>query len=109
MAVNNNFPIPPRKIALDLETVRLIMRSLGFAMDGKLNCTGEFTQAAGGTTTTVTNKLCNVNSVILLQPLTAHAAAALAVTSIVAGTEQFVVTHANNAQTDRNFKYVIIG
>lgn len=109
MAVNNNFQSPTGMITFDIEMIRRIVRSLKSAMSGKINCTGEFTQTASTTTTTVGDKICNVNSVILLQPLTANAAAAVSVTLSAAGTEQFVVTHANNAQTDRNFKYVIIG
>jgi hypothetical protein len=39
-------------------------------------------------------------------PMTANAAAALATTYIVPAKGQFVITHANNAQADKTFRYV---
>lgn len=109
MAVNNNFPRLPPSLRKDEQNLRLIAQAVNSVVDGKMNCTGEVTLTASTTTTAVTNNLCNANSVILLQPITANAAAAIGTTYIVAATGSFTVTHANNAQTDRNFKYVLIG
>lgn len=73
---------------------------------GRSNAVGTFTLTANTTTTTVTATNCGAGSVVLFSPKTANAAAAYATTyysSVSAGS--FVITHANNAQTDRTFGY----
>lgn len=109
MAVNNNYPSPPQQIKLDLPTLRLVVLSLAKAIIGKTNNVGMVTLRASQTTTTVDNLLCNANSAILFQPTTAHAAADFGSLYAVAGDGSFIVTHANNANTDRAFQYVIVG
>jgi len=109
VSVNNNFPRTRFKRNYDEDTIRQLVQSTNFAIDGKTNNTGEVTLTANAASTAVTNNLCNVNSVILLQPKTANAAAALATTYCTAGDGSFTVTHANNSQTDKEFKYVVIG
>ncbi len=83
---------------------------------GKLNCSGVVTLAAGQSTTTLVDPLITYTSTILFMPSTANAAAAMAglyVTDTLAGSGgaagSAVLHHANNAQTDREFRYVIIG
>lgn len=109
MSVNNNFPFAPQKVTQDLEMLRQLKNVVNSAMNGKINCTGDCTITASAAATTINDKLCNVNSVILLQPTTAHAAAEAPTLYTVAGAGQFVLHHANNSQIDRIFKYVIIG
>lgn len=109
MALNNNFPFVPEKTELSLQYLRLMMKAINRAISGKLNCTGTKTLTASVATTTVTDNNCLVNSVVLLQPTTAHAAAELATAYIVASNGSFVIHHANNAQTDRVFNYAILG
>ena len=80
-------------------------------MDGKINSTGTVTLTASVATTTVTDFRIGADTVVLLSPTTANAAAALGTTyhsSTTAGTS-FVLTHANNAQTDRDFRYTLLG
>lgn len=77
---------------------------------GRSNAVGTFTIAASAATTVVSSKTCGADSLILLMPKTANAAAALATTYITAiGPGTFTVNHANNAQTDRHFSYVAVG
>ena len=109
MGVNNNFPVAKFKKFYEEETIRQLVKSIEFAMSGKLNCTGELTLTANAASTAVTNNNVNENSVILITPTTANAAAAVATTYITPASGSFTVTHANNAQTDRVFKYVVIG
>lgn len=109
---SNNFPRPPKAVELTGGYLRLLRQSLDYAMAGKLNCTGTVTLQASATTTPVTDNRVYADSVILLMPLTANAAGALATSYIQAADVvggSFIITHANNAQTDRNFRYVIIG
>ncbi len=112
MAVNNNFPKAPKNFNLDLQTLRALMNVINILSDGKLNCTGQVKLTASSASTVVSNPLCTPNSFISLTPLTANAASAIATTHIkevdmISG--QFTITHANNAQTDKDFRYVIIG
>lgn len=75
---------------------------------GKLNNGGEVTLTANAATTTLSDDLITTNSVILLQPTTANAAAALATTYFSTPTQGSVtINHANNAQSDKTFKYTV--
>lgn len=109
MAVNNNFPVVPEN-ENQAGWVSLLKRAVNSAIRGKLNCTGEVTLTANAASTAVTNNRCTAGSVALIIPKTANAAAALATTYIATYAEgSFTITHANNAQTDKEFKYVILG
>lgn len=78
--------------------------------EGRSNAVGTVTLTASATTTTVTSETCGDESVILLSPKTANAAAALATTYVSSvGNGTFTLTHANNSQTDRSFGYAAIG
>ncbi|MDO9381834.1 MAG: hypothetical protein Q7T86_03130 [Hyphomicrobiaceae bacterium] len=85
------------------------VRDLFFGRSAAVN---ELTLGASATTTTVLATNCGPDSRIALTPRTANAAAALGTTYIPKATTvegQFVIHHANNAQTDRTFGYAIIG
>lgn len=67
---------------------------------------------AGATTTTLMDELITAESMISLAPLTANAAAAWATTYTLAADitpGQAIITHANNGQTDRTFRYTVHG
>ena len=81
-------------------------------MDGKTNNRGAFTITANAATTVITDLRVGADSVILPVSTTANASAEVAaggfyVSSV--GKQTFTVTHANDAQTDRTFKYAVIG
>jgi hypothetical protein len=77
---------------------------------GKMNNTGTLTITANAATTTLTDSRIGANSVILLMPTTANAAAALANVYFTAfGDGSCTVNHANNAQVDRTFRFAVIG
>ena len=85
-----------------------IVQAIRELWQGRSLAGGEFTIAAGATSTTVAAPNCGEGNRILLTPRTANAAAALANVYIPAATVtrgEFVVRHANNAQTDRTFGY----
>ena len=69
---------------------------------------GFVTLRNGQTRTVVENGKCNSISLVVLQPLNANAAGALATTFVTAQDNKFTITHAN-AATERNFGYVIYG
>lgn len=89
---------------------RQIAEVVGNLMNGKSNNTGSVTLTANAATTTLSDARIGANSTILLMATTANAAGALATTYFTAfGDGSCTVNHANNAQTDRTFRYAVIG
>jgi len=79
---------------------------------GKLNCSGSVTLAAGAASTSVSDARGTAASVILLMPTTANAAAELSSGTLYVAARVkggFTLAHANSAQTDRVFGYALIG
>jgi hypothetical protein len=79
---------------------------------GKLNCTGSVVLAAGTATTSVSDARVTAASVILLMPTTANAAVELGNGTLFVSARDkgsFTLTHANNAQADRQFDFAVIG
>lgn len=86
------------------------------AMRGKINAIGErtFTLTANAATTTLTDERLTSDGVVFFDPLTANAAVenaagTLYVLSANRNNGAWTVTHANNAQTDRDLRILIIG
>jgi DNA-binding beta-propeller fold protein YncE len=82
--------------------------------NGKMEIVGELTLTAGAASTAVTDIRVSPQSVIVWHPRTANAAAELAagtmyVTDANMGNGTFTVTHANNAQVDRTFRFAVLG
>ena len=88
-------------------------RAVNRLINGEMNVTGTVTLTASAATTTVTDRRCGLNSRVSLdQATTANAAGAIATTYIDPaeyGVGSFKIRHANNAQTDRTFRYTILG
>lgn len=77
---------------------------------GKLNCTGSVTLTVSTASTVVADANVGAETVILLMPTTANAAAAKATTYVSSrGDQTFTLAHANNSQSDRTFGYIAIG
>lgn len=77
---------------------------------GRLNNGGEVTLTPNAASTTVQRLGVAAGDLILFAPLTANGAAEIKngtmfVTAAGITKNQFVITHANNAQTDRTFRY----
>ena len=98
-----------RRLAQDRATTRDIALLVNRLLIGQVNSYGSVTLTQSATTTTITEPYIMENSVVLLTPTTANAAAALATTYITCATGSATVTHANNAQTDRTFMFVVLG
>lgn len=82
------------------------------ALDGRTNNVNNITLTENVATTVVTDARVGADSVILFMPKTANAAAEVGAGTMYVssrGKETFTITHANNAQTDRDFEYAIIG
>lgn len=104
-----HFPPPPND-----PFSRRMYEVLQQLRNGKMEIVGELTLTAGAASTAVTDIRVSPQSVIVWHPRTANAAAELAagtmyVTDANMGNGTFNVTHANNAQTDRHYRYACIG
>jgi hypothetical protein len=103
------------QVPLDLqanmvEWIRQIASAVNSLRDGKVNSRGEVTLRASQTTTVVVDTKVGGDSAIVLSPMTANAAGAIATTyvsTVDKGT--FTLTHASNGQTDKTFRYVALG
>ncbi len=92
------------------EWMAKMARAINNILKGKTNNTGDVTLTANAASTVVTDPRVGYYSVVTLSPTTANAAAALATTYIATyGDGTFTITHANNAQADKTFKYVVTG
>src|SRR3954467_7602050 len=92
-----------------LEKIVFTVRQL---CEGRSNAVGTFTLTANAASTTVTAQNCGAGSSVLYTPTTANASAEVGNGTMRIGTVSngsFVVTHANNAQTDRTFMYAAFG
>lgn len=77
---------------------------------GRSNAVGSVTLTANAASTTVTAQNCGSGSSVFLFPKTANAAAALATTYVgTVSNGSFVITHANNSQSDKSFFWVALG
>ena len=77
-----------------------------------MNAVGTVTLTASAATTTVVNNLMAPDMAIFFVPTTANAAAEIGAGTMYLSTRDsgsFVLTHANNGQTDRTFLYVTLG
>ena len=89
---------------------RIAATILQWVRNGKLNCCGEVTLTANAATTTLTDALIGPDSVISLMPMHADSAGELATLYFsVPTTKSVVINHANNASTNRLFRYDVIG
>jgi hypothetical protein len=109
---SSTFPPAPRDWPEPRSWSQQIADVLNGVLDGKLNSCFTVTLTANAATTTVENARIRANSAVLLMPTTANAAAALATTyqthpNTMDG--QAVLTHTNNAQTDRTFRAFSVG
>lgn len=92
-------------------TPRDIAEAVNNIFAGRLDAVGEVTLTHGTTTTAVTDIRCTKNSCVILSPITANGAAEIGAGGMYISTYgdgTFTITHANNAQTDRTFRYVVL-
>lgn len=93
-----------------VEAVRRISVTVNAMLQGRSNAVGEVTLQVNESSTAVSDPRVSEDSAIVLMPRTANAAAALATSHIATVSNgSFAIRHANNAQTDRDFRYAIQG
>lgn len=96
------------------EMARRLAMTANQSVSGKMNVTGTFTVIPNVATTTITfaDGQLGIDTKIKFTPTTANAAAEQATMYVSAknvAANTITVTHANNAQVDRIFDYVLIG
>lgn len=118
MTVRPFLHLPPPATFGSLSDVSSYVRRMWDALyklrKGKIECVTELTLTPNTTSTVLNYINLSPQSVVVFDPKTANAAAALYsgslyVTAANRGNEQWTVTHANNAQTDRSFQIAVIG
>ena len=97
---------------IDETDLKKLILSLQQIAAGRSNAVGSVTLTASTTTTTVTDNNCAEGSTPILVPTTAHAYAEIGNGTIyisAVANKSFTITHASNSQTDRTFRYAILG
>jgi len=94
----------------EAEHRRMLANAINELRNGKVNSRGEVTLTANQATTTLSNIDIGPESFIGFTPTTANAATELATMYVSSrGQKTATITHANNAQIDRTFSYVVLG
>lgn len=93
---------------------RKLARAVNQTIGGKMNVFIDATLTANAASTTITDARIGYYSVICWMPMTANASAEIGagtiyITQANMQSGSVVITHANNAQTDRTFRFQIIG
>lgn len=89
---------------------REIAERMNAVLRGKINSTGAITLTANQATTTLTDLNIGQDSLVLMSPVTANAQAeGHPWISPIASVGSATLNHANNAQTDRTYNYLVIG
>lgn len=105
-------PLAPLSMPVGSEHRRRIAEAANQAIRGKLNAQIDFTLAANAASSTMDDPRITPSSYIGLMPTTANAAAEIGAGTLYVsarGDKTATITHANNAQTDRTYRVVIIG
>ena len=93
-------------------TPRQIAEVVNRTLDGGINATGSVTLTASAASTAVTDKRLSATSYFGLMPTTANASAEVGNGTIYVsaqGKQTLTLTHANHSQTERTYRYVILG
>lgn len=101
-----------RAVPPDGGSQREVATALNQVIQGRNNANGSVTLTASAATTAVSDDSISGDATVLLTPRTANAAAeqaagTLYLSAIANGS--FTLTHANNAQSDRTFDYLVLG
>ena len=94
--------------------IRRMWESLQSLRKGKIECVTTITLTASVTSTVLSDIRISPQSILIFDPLTANAAAELAAGTLYVlqanrGDGTATLTHANSAQTDRDFLVGILG
>lgn len=107
---------PPTVWAIDawLQWGRGIVSAVNAFLRGSVPWVADLTLTANAASTTLTDARLTYFSAVVFMPMTANAAAEIGAGTLYVlqanmKTGVWVITHANNAQTDRTFRLAFIG
>ena len=106
---------PPESLkdAAEASWLRAVAEAVNRVIGGKVNVTLDITLTTNADTTIIIDARIAAYSSLHLQPLTANAAAALVTAPYVLvqtqQSGQVIFAHANDANTDKNFRMTILG
>lgn len=89
-----------------------VVNTVNQLLDGRSNNAGTVTLTINVASSAVADKRAGKDSVIVFMPTTANATAEVGSGTMyisARGKQTFTITHANNAQADRTFGYIIVG
>jgi len=92
--------------------IKLLWEQISQINQGRTANKGEVTLTASAATTDVAHPGFETTMAVLFLPLTANAAAEQANATMYVSAKvpnQFTITHANNAQADRTYDYIVVG
>lgn len=106
--------LPPKWFLKSLKEVEFALARISIWANnvniGKINATGTATLAANSATTTLNDVRIGGESVLVFMPTTSNAAAGMTALFVTGrGDKTCTLNHANNAQTDRTYDYIVIG
>lgn len=99
-------------VGSDEQELRKYAYAIQQLSSGRSNAVIEVTLAPNAASTVVNFDNCSVDTAPIPVPMTAHAAAELGAGTLyisAVANRSFTIAHANNAQTDRTFRFVCIG
>jgi len=110
----SEYVVPPTDLPDERSHRRMLSEGISRLFQGKSNNVLDVTLTASAAATTVTDARIGVNTALLFMPRTANAAAEIGNGTIYVADSgrangSVSITHANNAQTDRDFKVVLCG
>ncbi len=101
---------PPRTVPPGGADPRFVAEAINNIALGRASWVGTVTMVENSDQTRVKDNRVTVNSLVAFVPLTANAASAaspyIASGDLSAG--QFIVTHANDANTDKTYRYLVL-
>ena len=104
------YETPPVDHPNSAEHRRLLAQAIELLYDGKINALGDVTLAVSSATTTLSDSRIGPDSFIGFMPTTSNAAGALSGLYVSSrGKQTATLTHANNSQSDKTFRYVVLG
>jgi hypothetical protein len=110
VTTNRGYLGVPEMEANEREHRRKIARAVNNILSGRVNATVEVTLRASQTTTTLTDPRISATSFIDFMPLTANALTAKANLRVSAQQSgEATLTHASSANTDQQFRVLVIG
>lgn len=108
------FQAVPEYLQDEKEHRRKLARASNQHLLGKMNAFIDFTLVANASSSTLIDPRISYYTTILYMPMTANASAEIGngtiyIAQATMQSGQAIVTHANNAQTDRSFRFLLIG